>query len=352
MTPVRTGPALDVTAVTAVDLEHAWVLATTATAPARWSIFRTVNGGETWTQAQIHEQSDNAAVTFVDQTHGWVQLSRMSSDHLANQLTLLRTQDGGRTWSALFHTTQRISIQPDVQVGECQWSLVRFATPLDGFAGLGCDASAAPRMDVTHDGGATWRRITLPTLKLPEGVRMFSSVERPTFAADGRAAVFGTICVGDGRSCTSRGALYRSSDGGSSWAAGSVVRAGGGAIVSDPMHAWIPDGCIEPCDSTATMLRTLDGGVNWSVHALPIELARIFTGAACSSSAALQQDWRSPVRESSRFIGPLTGGGPSSYSNLASFAGEPGLFCSSGGTRILACPMRLPESQGSANPMT
>jgi len=64
----------------------------------------------------------------------------------------------------------------------------------------------------------------------------------------------------DGISCQPYGEMYRSSDGGVTWTTGSVILRGGGLLMPDSDHAWMPDACLtEQCDS-AQLLVTSDGG--------------------------------------------------------------------------------------------
>jgi hypothetical protein len=93
-------------------------------------------------------------------------------------MTLSRTVDGGVSWSLVYQTRQRITIQPDVQTGDCQWSMSQFTTALHGVAGLSCDKTASARIVRTDDGGRTWHRLTVPAFRRPPGTVLWSGVER------------------------------------------------------------------------------------------------------------------------------------------------------------------------------
>lgn len=106
-----------------------------------------------------------------------------------------------------YQTEQRVPVQPGVQTGDCQWARVSFVTPIQGFAGLACDGSAPVQMDVTHDGGLSWQRTTLPPLSGPAGILMASGVESPKFLSETQGVAFVWNCVGGGHSCAFSGAL-------------------------------------------------------------------------------------------------------------------------------------------------
>ncbi len=99
-----------------------------------------------------------ASVTFASPDLGWVLGSAPCA--AGSCASILRTSDGGQTWTAIqAPRTQMIGGQGlagegMVPVGSGV-SALRFANPLDGWA-------FGPDLWATHDGGATWHRVTIP----------------------------------------------------------------------------------------------------------------------------------------------------------------------------------------------
>lgn len=273
VTPPGVGGDHQMFSVAAVDGRHAWVVAGNPSGAGSVTVEATGDGGETWIQSQRQGQAGGASITFLDSQHGWLTVSRVINDGTMLDETLMRTVDGGRNWSAIFHTARRLPIQPGVQVGDCGWSRVSFVTPSLGYAGLACDGDTLPQVDVSHDGGLSWARQTLPVLPRPAGILMSSGVESLRFVSPENGITFVWNCVGDGQSCTYYGALYRTGDGGRTWSVGSVVR-GAGAILLDMTHSWVPYGCVGACSIGlgSTLLTTDDGGIRWTAAPLPDEL--------------------------------------------------------------------------------
>lgn len=257
-----------------LDSQKAWVIVGPPAGATEATLDRTQDGGATWTQTPISSAYAGAPLHFVDSQHGWLTVEQGVGNHTALEITLLRTTDGGFSWSEVYRTTQRLTIEPNVQTGDCGWlSGVDFISPLAGFAGVGCPGSEMPSIAITRDGGRTWQRVPLPSMTKQPGVLMASSVNVLKFFSPLEGVAFVSSCFGDGQSCQSYGALYRTLDGGHTWSSGSVVRVGAsGTLAVDPSNAWLPYGCLSDC-SRPFLLRTTDGGNQWIALELPAELA-------------------------------------------------------------------------------
>src|SRR5262245_61034753 len=80
------------------DESHGWI------ASREGSLFKTADGGETWTKAplNIHPGAYVRSMYFVSPDVGWIAVENPATDVLEyrkNQAWLLHTQDGGRTWN-------------------------------------------------------------------------------------------------------------------------------------------------------------------------------------------------------------------------------------------------------------
>ena len=268
VTPTGIDSAHRVISQSFLDSQHAWVVAGPVSRTGDLTLYRTSDAGADWAATALDlDATFDARPTFMDAQHGWLEASRLGPDHLTMQIRLLRTTDGGGTWSAVYQTGQRITVEPAVQQGDCQWSSLVFSSAQVGFAGLGCNSDGAPQLDMTRDGGRSWSRMQLPQVQAPTpGTLMSTSVTPLTFvsAQDGLAAV--SQCIGDGTTCYFHSGLYRTSDGGVSWSSQPATEVTSGAVMAaDLDHAWAPAvGGLEATD---------DGGRTWTSLPLPSALA-------------------------------------------------------------------------------
>ncbi|MCB9681206.1 MAG: hypothetical protein H6733_07010 [Alphaproteobacteria bacterium] len=123
----------DLSGVAFVDDQHGWAVGgrPASFSPPTRVIVHTDDGGQTWVpQLSENNMSPLAAVDFVDVQHGWA---------VGSLGTLLRTTDGGATWSPATTGTQ------------LQLSDLDFLDPLHGWA-VGRDGLVL----VTDDGGVSW----------------------------------------------------------------------------------------------------------------------------------------------------------------------------------------------------
>lgn len=90
------------------------------------------------------------SVTFVSLQTGWV--LGVAGCTTGSCLTLLRTSDAGHSWVAV--PAPAVPYAPD-STDSSGAHQVRFADPLDGWA-------FGPELWETHDGAATWTRVSLP----------------------------------------------------------------------------------------------------------------------------------------------------------------------------------------------
>ncbi len=226
------------------------------------ALYRTRDAGAHWTRLPLPQAG---RLHFLDWAHGWLLSETQRADHSAEDVVLWRTTDGGGSWTTVYQTTQRLSIQPGFQQGDCMWVDFTFISADAGFVGLSCPTSAPPRLDVTGDGGVTWQRVTLPELPVSGGYRTAGWVQAPVFASPTRGATLVGECVGDGNQCAFYGAIERTNDGGKTWTPGAVVH-GGPAVEFQPdaVHAWLPYGCLRACTGDSTLLTTNDAGISWT----------------------------------------------------------------------------------------
>lgn len=111
------------------------------------AIYHTSDGGRVWNARRTRRNADISALFFLDERRGWLSLRP--------NCTLLRTDDGGETWSELPAPSQDLELRS-----------IHFKNKNDGWgAGFGKEVDAT-RFDKslgvllrTNDGGQTWYTI-------------------------------------------------------------------------------------------------------------------------------------------------------------------------------------------------
>jgi len=113
-------------------------------------IYRTADGGHRWSVSPILSGvaylTSVSSVSFADASHGWLLLSTPT---VASGAELLRTNDGGLTWTNLGSPA----------LGNDLVYRVHFTDPQTGWLD---SLSAGPYAYKSADGGATWRQVPLP----------------------------------------------------------------------------------------------------------------------------------------------------------------------------------------------
>ncbi len=112
------------------------------------------------------------SVTFVSADDGWVLGTGTCSS--APCAAIARTADGGRTWAPV--SAPHVSIVPGGDQGAPGISGLRFADARNGWA-------FGPDLWATHDGGATWARLTIPGLPADAAIVALASAHGTVHAA-------------------------------------------------------------------------------------------------------------------------------------------------------------------------
>lgn len=180
-----------------------------------------------WTRQQSGTMAWLHAVFFLNERIGWV---------AGSSGTLLMTVDGGETWAALERPTEdtiRDIYFSDASMGwiVCERDIYKLRTKEEARAYL----------MKTVNGGRSWQRVSLG------GADVDARLVRAIFTEGGRGWAFGEA-----------GALYSTSDGGSSWSRHvpptRYLLLGGTFLDRD--HGWL-------VGAGATILQTYDGGETW-----------------------------------------------------------------------------------------
>jgi len=141
-----------------LDSKHAWVFVIEWTQSTLESatLARTSDGGANWRATSIKPAIDGD-LDFIDSENGWMISGQEIASHTAIENTRWRTADGGQTWSQILRATHRMTIEPNVQRGDCAWlGSIGWTSTEHGVAGVSCPYDARPSVEVTDDGGLTW----------------------------------------------------------------------------------------------------------------------------------------------------------------------------------------------------
>jgi len=246
--------------------DEAWVargLGAGGSGAPQSAISHTTDGGLTWRSITLPVFAV-AQITFADAEHGWMLANLDTADGEQGD-DIFRTTDGGQTWTRVASAADRPGALP--LAGHKTGLTFRDATT--GWAtgaGPADLASAVPGdawLFTTHDGGATWRQehLALPT----------SFAQEPWFYIAGvLPAVFfspevGVLPVAVGSQSAGGVVLtlvYVTRDGGATWVATTPAETVPDAVsLLDPSHWWLD----ADSNGDAAPLSTADGGQHWTM---------------------------------------------------------------------------------------
>lgn len=287
---------------TFLDGERAWI--TTKVGLVEFDFRFATNGrvllstrdaGQTWHMVMLPEDSgccQGKLLDFVDPLHGWYRVYDYAGAGGARS-TLFRTSDGGETWLMLFdYLTTSSSFSRHMTFGDPLTGLMAF--PRSGII-------LTPYIRWSHDGGKTWGNGQ--RLKVPESSNIDLSdtwtdcgTEHPhllsdqigfvvmdcriakegvyeyqnfLFRTDDGGKTWQTTPVPVGRlhmideqmGWILGEEIYRTADGGQSWAKVNTVRWEGQFSFVDPNHGW----AVAKDEGETALVNTMDGGYTWSI---------------------------------------------------------------------------------------
>ncbi len=204
---------------TFLDGSHAWLVIASpepSTAESELRVFRTSDGGATWEETTVAEQAVAGQLTFLDPEHGWL-LLRQGMAMMHEQVTLLSTSDGGKSWMKV--AVASIEGEPGRLPFSGDKSGLAFSDENTGFVTGYWPVPGDPYFFATPDGGRTWHKAELPLPSGYEEADYFTYA--PVFDRSGAGIMAATVS-GDGRSLV----FYSTSDGGKTWTSGTPLPLG------------------------------------------------------------------------------------------------------------------------------
>lgn len=232
-----------------LDVSHAWV----ATAPpagapagAPVSVYRTSDGGKRWQRSVVRAPLLTASVslTFTDPSHGWLLLSAYPALGLMAK-AVFRTADGGATWTmAACGCGKAPAPAPWLSGGMYSTGIGATDARHAWVTGTYHGGDRIP-VYATADGGESWSLVQL-TLPAPYRNVTYGNAYPPSFSGAGdRDGVLPVELKGPGSPVL---ALFTSTDGGASWHLAEVLKPeptcdqGCAIDVLGPQHVWLVDG--------------------------------------------------------------------------------------------------------------
>lgn len=182
----------------------AWVVT------ARHRVYHTMDGGQTWQEKQLNppaDSNDTAYITFINAQDGWIVFNSPGPGASAD-ITIFRTIDGGNSWTFVSQSGNGVSQLPN---GFDNWTL-GFLNTSTGWACAGYSNLSPSLFYITHDGGKSWKQISLALPAGKPSVKLW--VLPPTFFSsnDGLLPVLYYVNAHDEGLI-----LYATHDGGTTW---------------------------------------------------------------------------------------------------------------------------------------
>jgi len=246
----------------ALDARHAWLV--TSVPGEGMRVYRTVDGGGSWSSIPLIDKTGPAAIQFSDARHGNILLG-LNAGMNREAVALFRTADGGKTWTEVAGTRPGYFRGP-LLIGPlndlCCVGAVTFRNGSEGWITGAYRAIPKIYLQHTTDGGQRWLDQVLP-LK-PDEADAFSNVAAPVFPGNDQGFLaIGFTWSDAGQQARTRVVVFHSGDGGGSWQrVAALDRRDTGAfrrpLISfvDASHGWLRWGSV--------LYRTRDGGRHWT----------------------------------------------------------------------------------------
>ncbi|MCL6521464.1 MAG: hypothetical protein K6U79_03715 [Firmicutes bacterium] len=238
-----------------LDASHAWVVSQPRDPGRPVVLYRTEDGGRSWTASPLG-MAGFAQVRFVDRRTGWI-LLHQGAGAGSEAVTLLLSRDGGASWQEVVGAHPGATGGPGLSVFAGIKSGAAFADARHAWL-TGVWAGRGILLYRTADGGQSWSRQPLP---VPAGLSADGGAATsypPLFASGGRGVL---PVLFENRLLV----LYATEDGGATWAPSTPVRLA--ASAEGPPQFHLIDAREAVVTDGTTLYRTDDGGRTWSaVH--------------------------------------------------------------------------------------
>ncbi len=208
LTPPNAGKLGYLVASYFVDAQHAWVLVPDPNDMLKGTLFRTEDGGLTWSNVAV--PFGGGDMRFLDAKHGWMMAS-LGAGAGSMGVAIFQTSDGGATWNQTYtNDPNQANAGTSLPLGGLKDGL----SPVDmqvAWVGGVIYTPGDVYLYQTQDGGMNWTRVSVP---VPAGYEQAQLETRgPLFATPSVAYLPLSISSQNGVIM----AVYVSQDGGKSW---------------------------------------------------------------------------------------------------------------------------------------
>lgn len=212
-------------------------------------LFRTSDGGANWDVSSI-PVAGAPQFSFIDAKNGWV-LVHQGVAAGSEAVTLLKTEDGGVTWTQVAAATPKDAASESLPFGGGKTG-VSFRNATDGWLTGYAPITASIYLFATHDGGKTWME---QKLAVPDGFSEVMLTSTPPIFVSEQDGYMATEFAGVDQAFL----LYATHDGGQTWSPVKVPISGTDRRLYwdfvDSSHGFIANG--------EELYRTEDGGATW-----------------------------------------------------------------------------------------
>jgi len=224
-----------------IERARAWLVVATGSAKRPLSLYRTGARGATWTSTTLAVPRDvdvaaPAGVEVVDETNLYVALRLQPSRWGLSRGLLLRSSNGGTTWSNT----------PLPAGGD-----IAFATQVDGWLSGGL---AHERLYATHNGGKSWKQVKPPAAITGAASTAYAL---PTFTSPTEGVLPVSLAAGT----RSTLAFETTSDGGRSWKVAARVKLGKPLRIASRVATAVVDPSLWLAAVGTKLVAVTDAGV-------------------------------------------------------------------------------------------
>jgi hypothetical protein len=229
-------------------------------------VYRTVNSGSSWDSTNIVTKLDwekgdvgGLDISFADASNGYLMIMGTPG---AGQMgkSLYRTVDGGKTFSFVGDVTGKTDEAGTMNGIAGYPTGMTFSTTDAGFVTCSYSAYTYVLMFKTTDGGLTWKLWSLPVPTVYQNLKpaqdFYADAYPPVFFGDHKSGVIMLDYVQDGKHVMQS---YRTADGGGTWTLGPVSNNPDVRTYSfiDATTGW-------GVDQSGKLFTTADGGATWT----------------------------------------------------------------------------------------
>lgn len=247
---------------TFLNASQAWVMITDASDPAGSGLlYRTRDGGFVWTVYPVPFGSGD--LTFIDDTTGWMMAS-LGIAAGSMGIAIYRTDDGGATWARTYTNDPNLGNAGDsLPLGGIKNDL----TPLDAGTAWVSGVIYAPAtfyLYKSSDGGQTWAVQTLPPAPAMENTEV--SIDSGPIFFSPSDGVLPIRFTGE----TYRTGFYATQDGGVSWEFNTLMPGSGAVDFVSPSDGFFWTG--------EQFFVTADGAQSWTTINSDVLFGESFAG--------------------------------------------------------------------------